>query len=272
MTSPATAGRAAAASARRRRQLLLGRLALAAALLLGWDLLFRYLGPVYMAPPLAVLVRLAELAGNGQLLADLSVTLQACIAGFALGTAGGAALPLLLRLSPRLTRAVEPYVMASMGVPVFTLVPLLILWFGIDLLPKIIITAVMVFYIVFVGTFAGLRAIDGRLVAMARLVGASGTRVAREIYWNGILPYLFASLKLALPRALSATIVAEFLVADAGLGFYIENSRQQADTVGVFAGIVMVVALVLGADALLKLWERRALRWRPVDRQLNPVS
>lgn len=245
------------------------RLLVAIGLVAAWQVGWQVAGPFSMASPWDVLVRLGEIASSGVLLVNLAATLEASIAGFFIGTFFALLIPVLLRLSNRATAAIEPYIMVSMGVPIFALAPLLILWFGINLTPKIVITAVTVFYIIFIATMSGLRAIDGRLVSMARVLGASEGRIARDIYWKSIQPFLFAGFRVALPRAIGATIVGEFLVAHRGLGFYIENSRQQADIVGVFVGIVVVTTLILGLDAVLERIYRGVLRWRPVDIQMT---
>jgi NitT/TauT family transport system permease protein len=127
----------------------------------------------------------------------------------------------------------------------------------------------MVFYIIFITTSAGIGAVDRRLVNMARVAGASEAVIAREIIWKSLLPFFFTGLKVALPRAVSATIVGEFLVATEGIGHYIEHSRQVSDTVGVFAGIVIAMALVLSINAVVNVVERRALGWRPVEREME---
>lgn len=250
-------------------RIALGRLVLGLALLAIWEAAARRLGTGFVAGPVAVAERLWQITVSGEIFTQTLATTQATGLGFLIGTAAGIVLPLVLRLSGRATSAIEPFVMASMGIPIFALAPLLILWFGINLTPKVVITAAMVFYIIFVASFAGLRAVDRRLVAMARIVGARDWAVMREIHGHAMQPYLFTGFKIALPRALSATIVGEFLVADRGLGFYIENARQQADTTGVFAGVVVVTVLVLGLDRVLQRIEARALRWRPFDRDMT---
>lgn len=242
-----------------------GRAFLGVWLLLAWYIAALASGPYSMAGPWNVLVRIVEMARSGILFVDAAVTMEATILGFVIGGVLGLLLPLLLRLSRRLTAAIEPYIMTSMGIPIFALAPLLILWFGINLAPKVVITAVTVFYIIFISMMSGLKSIDGRLVSMARIVGASQTWIVREIYWRSVQPFLFSGLRVALPRAIGATIVGEFLVADRGLGFYIEDARQQADTIGVFTGIVLVTMLVLGMDAILDRLYRRAMAWRPKD-------
>ena len=240
-----------------------GRIALALALLWIWDVGARRLGELFVARPEDILRRIVEITRSGQLWTDMKATLAATGAGFAIGWTLGTIVPLLLVASKRASRAIEPYVIASMGIPKFALAPLLILWFGIGLAPKIVIVSFMVFYMIFINTFAGLRTVDKRLVDMARVLGATQQQVARNILWQWMQPFLFSGLRLAVPRALSAAIVGEFLVADHGLGHYIENARQTGDTIGVFTGIVVVTLLVLALSAALNAIERRALAWRP---------
>ena len=253
----------------RKRVVVAGRLLLALLLVLGWELGARTLGSAFFAAPLDVAARIVTLARSGQLAADVASTLRVSALGFAIACVAGVLLPFLLRRSPRVSAAVEPYIMASMGIPKYALAPWLILWFGIGDLPKLVVVTLMVFYIIFITTSAGIRAVDQRLIAMARIAGAGETAIAREIIWKSLLPFFFTGLKVALPRAVSATIVGEFLVATEGVGHYIEHSRQVADTVGVFAGIVIAMVLVLAINAVVNVIERRALAWRPVEREME---
>jgi NitT/TauT family transport system permease protein len=245
-----------------------GRVVLAIALLAGWQLGAQTFGSVFFAYPLDVVWRLIEIARSGQMVTDLLATLRVSSIGFVLGAVAGILLPFLLRRSQRWTEAIEPYVLASQGVPKYALAPWLILWFGIGDTPKLVIVTLMVFYIPFVNVFAGIRGVDQRLVRMARIVGASETRISREVYWNSLMPFLFTSLKVSLPRAVSACIVGEFLVSTEGVGHYIEHARELSDTVGVFAGIVVATTLVLVVNGMVEYLERRALAWRPMDRDM----
>jgi len=156
-----------------------------------------------------------------------------------------------------------------MGIPKYALTPWRILWFGIGDRPKVIVVTLFVFYIVFITVFAGVRGVDQRLISMARVAGASERAIARKVIWVSLLPFFFTGLKVALPRAVSAAIVGEFLVATEGIGFSIEKARQLSDTTGVFAGIVVAVALVLLINAIFNALEKRALKWRPTDRDMQ---
>lgn len=245
-----------------------GRILLAIALIALWQFGAASLGSVFFAYPLDVLYRLVEMAKSGIMLEDVIATLRVSALGFVIGTVAGVLLPFLLRRSPRWTEAIEPYILASQGIPKYALAPWLILWFGIGDLPKLVVVLTVVFYIPFVNVFAGIRSVDQRLVRMARIVGATETKISREVYWNSLMPFFFTALKISLPRAVSACIVGEFLVSTNGVGYYIEHARELSDTTGVFAGIVLATALVLAINGLVEYLERRALAWRPMDRDM----
>lgn len=246
-----------------------GRVLLAIALLLAWEWGARSFGPLFFAPPLATAQRVIEMAASGQLFTDILATMRVSVIGFIIGCICGVGLPFILRLSPRVTAAVEPFIMASQGIPKYALTPWLILWFGIGDAPKVIVVTLFTFYITFITVFAGIRGVDHRLINMARVIGATERTIARKVIWISLLPFFFTGLKVALPRAVSAAIVGEFLVATEGVGYSIEHARQLSDTTGVFAGIVVAVTLVLLINAVVNVLERRALKWRPVDRDMQ---
>src|SRR5712691_12366617 len=116
-----------------------GRVLLALLLLLAWEIGARSLGTIFFAPPLAVLARIGELAQSGKLVTDIVATLRVAALGFVIACVAGVLLPFLLRRSARVTDAVEPYIMATMGIPKYALAPWLILWFGIGDMPKLVV-------------------------------------------------------------------------------------------------------------------------------------
>jgi ABC-type nitrate/sulfonate/bicarbonate transport system permease component len=165
----------------RRHVVTAGRIALAVLLLLAWKAGAEIAGQIYVADPLKVLLRILDDTRSGSLIGHIAVTLRLSAIGFALGCAAGVALPFLLRRLPRLTDAVEPYIMASVGIPKYALVPLFILYFGIDDAPKLWLVGLLVFYPVFIAIFAGIRSVDRSLINMARIVGAGEMLIAREV-------------------------------------------------------------------------------------------
>ena len=257
-------------SAARTRKIVIrgGQVALGVALIWIWKIGADRAGELFVADPFKVWDRLVKIAMSGELWMHTYETLRISVIGFVIGCAAGVVLPFVLRRLPRLTDAIEPYIMASVGVPKYALIPLFILWFGIKDAPKLWLIGLLVFYPVFIAIFAGIRGVDGRLINMARVVGASETRISREVIWNALLPFFFSGLKIALPRAVSAAIIGEFLVGNKGIGYYIEHSRQQMDVTGAFTGIIVATALVLIVNAILNVIDKRVNAWRPQDRHM----
>lgn len=243
---------------------LLGRCIFALLLLLAWQWGADAFGIIFFAPPLAVLHRLYDMAMSGEMFWDIWATLKVSAIGFVIAVGLGILFPFLLRMSARVTEAIEPYVFWSQGIPKYALAPWFILWFGIGDTPKILIVVTTTIYIIFYNTMAGIRAVDRRLISMSRIVGASESVIAREVVWKSLQPFFYAGVKIAAPHAVGACIVGEFLVSTEGVGYYIEHARELSDTVGVFAGIVIATVLVLVINIFVDKMERMALAWRPV--------
>lgn len=235
------------------------------ALIGGWQLLSNRVGPYALSQPADVFARLVELATSGELFQMTATTLSVVLLGLCFGGGLGIGLPFLLSLSPRLTRTIEPIVKVLMGVPKLALSPIIILWFGIGIEAKVVLVSLMVFFMLFVSTFAGIRSVDVKLLMMGRILGAPAGRLIREVLWNSALPFVMAALKTAIPWAINAAIVAEFLASDSGLGHYIHSSYDSADMAGAISGVVAVTVLMVLIDFAFAGLQRFLLRWQPVD-------
>lgn len=253
----------------RRWDLAAGRLALAVAMLAAWKVGADVAGPLYIADPFSVLQRLLDSTASRALMHHVLVTVRLSIIGFLTGCGAGLALPLLLYPWPRLLMALEPFIVGSAGIPKYAVVPLLILWLGVDDAPKLWLVGLLVFYPVFIAVLAGIRNVDRRLVNMARVLGARYATTARIVIWNSMLPFFFAALRIGVPRAVSAAIIGEFLVGGDGIGSLIESSRQNVDPVGVFVGLVLATALVMAATSVVCRMERHLVAWRPTNQELS---
>ena len=246
----------------RQRFIRAGRAILGVALIALWWLAAVWLGPLLLPRPDEVFRRLVETIASGELILHAGSTLALSFAGFAAATLAGVVAPIVLNFFPRASDALQPYVRGAMGLPPFALAPLLILWFGIGVMPKFVIVFTVVFFLMYTACEAGVRNIDMRLVKMARVAGAGPSMVAREIMLWSTLPFILVGAKIALPRAIGAAIVGEFIVSDRGIGYYIEHSRQMADNIGVFTGVTLVTILILGCSTMMRWLEQRLLRWR----------
>jgi len=244
--------------------LALARALVALVLLLVWQLGARA-WPDLVAGPLETAMRLVDIVRSGEILSMLRATMAATVGGLAIGAGLGVVLPFFIQMSARLSAVIEPFARAAVGIPKLALSPILILWFGIGLTSKIVLVALMTFFMVFVATFAGIRSVGPNLIRVVAIFGAKRLEIAREVYWHSAQPFVWAALRAALPWAINAALVGEFLASQDGIGHYIHHSYNVADITGVYAGIVVTIVLVLVADWLLGVLQRHSLRWRPVD-------
>jgi NitT/TauT family transport system permease protein len=243
--------------------IIAGRFAVLLALGVVWTAAAERVGPVYLPDPAVVLERLVDGLRSGSMIRATVATVRLAGAGLLLGVGLGVVTVLTLSLAPRALAALERYVVASAAVPKYALTPLLILWLGIGDAPKLALIGLLVFYPVFVSGLAGLRAVDRQLVAMIRVLGADRFHAIRHVVWYSTLPFAFAALRVALPRAVSGAIVSELLVGGDGIGFLIESARQRFDTPGLFAAVALAAILAaLGTSGLVPL-ERWLMPWRP---------
>jgi NitT/TauT family transport system permease protein len=243
------------------------RLVVAAAVLAAWQLATLIFGAHWVSPPLATAQRLIQLVASGELWRHTQFTLAAAVGGFLVGGVPGALIPFALRRAPRLAAILDPYFVAGYGMPKLALAPLFILWFGIGLASKVALVASIVFFLILFSTAAGVRGTDRRLVAMARVAGASEQMVARHVVWPGAVPYIFAGLKISLSYAIGAAVVGEMISSNRGLGYLIQAASQDFDTTTVFAGLLALTVLIVAVNELVQAAERWLLRWRPVDAQ-----
>lgn len=247
--------------------LIVARTAVTVLLVAAWLAVARSY-PTLVATPQATLQRVVELFSTRALLPMIGTTAGEAAIGLILGAGLGVVLPFLVHLSARLQAVAEPFARAAVGIPKLALSPILILWFGIGLGSKVVLVALMTFFLVFVATAAGIRSIGPNLVQAVSIFGASKLEIAREVVWNSVQPFVWTALRAALPWAINAALVGEFLAAENGVGHYIEQSYNSADIAGVYAGITLIVILVFASDAALMALQRRCLAWRPVDQDL----
>ncbi|MCJ2071358.1 ABC transporter permease [Methylobacterium sp. J-030] len=225
----------------------------------------RLVREIYVSKPTAVASRLYELFATGEIFPHLWTTAQELVLGYAIGVAGGIMAGYALGRSPRLARVFEPYVMGFYGVPKIALAPLFIIWFGIGMGSKVALAAIMVFFLVFYNVYTGVRGVDRELVNLTLVMGANQRQLTRHVYLPAAAPFVMLGMRLAIPYSVIGVIVGEFTSATQGLGLFIHEASSTYDPAGVFAGIAILLAFVLGAGSLAGRLERRLLRWRTLS-------
>ncbi|TWP53041.1 ABC transporter permease [Lentzea tibetensis] len=220
------------------------------------------LPPDKLASPLTVVASAGELIADGQLGEAFAVSLGRVFFGFLLGGVVGVVLGLVSGLSRWGETLLDPPVQMLRTLPHLGLIPLFILWFGIGEEPKLALVAAGVAFPLYLNLHAGIRQTDPGLVEAAKVLGY--TRVERVVHvvLPSAVPQSLVGLRIALGTAWLSLIVGEQINADAGLGFLINNAREFLRTDIVVVGLVVYALLGLTTDYLVRLLERRVLRWR----------
>jgi sulfonate transport system permease protein len=234
------------------------------AVLAGWQLgSASGLVPERILPaPSTVLAAGWSTVRSGELADALLVSTQRVLIGFVVGAVLGLGLGAVVGLSRLGELAVDPPLQMLRTVPHLGLVPLFILWFGIGETPKVAMVALGVAFPLYLNTCAGIRGVDGKLLELARVLRLGRWRRLRTIVFPGALPHVLVGLRQSLGIAWLSLIVAEQINSDAGLGYLINNARDFLRTDLVVLGLVAYALLGLLTDGIVRLVERRALRWR----------
>ncbi|TYB44123.1 ABC transporter permease [Actinomadura chibensis] len=212
--------------------------------------------------PATVARTAATLTADGTLGAAVAVSLQRALIGFALGAAAGLALALAAGLSRAGEGLLDPPLQMLRALPLFGLIPLFILWFGIGETPKVILVAFGVLFPIYLNTYAGIRGVDAKLAEVGHVLRLGRIALIRHIVLPGALPQALVGLRQSLGVAWLALIVAEQINASEGLGFMINDAREFLRVDIVVLGLLVYAVLGLATDALVRLAERRALSWR----------
>lgn len=239
-----------------------GTTALGVALLLFWQFgLGLLVNPRYVSDPVTVVRRIGELLAGGELLTHLSVTLTEAGIGFLLGAAMGLVSAFVLTSSRRGYEVFEPFLIGFYSIPKIALAPLFILWFGLGTTPKIIMAALLVYFIVFVNTATGIRGVAPGLLRVCRVFGASKRDLLVKVTLPAAAPAIVASVRITFTRAIEGAVLSEFVASTQGLGYLVARASRAFDIATVFAGIVVIAAVVMAANGLLRLVESRLLPW-----------
>ena len=195
------------------------------------------------------------------------VTLQETLIGFALALAAGVIFGTLIDFSPWLRRAIYPLLVASQTIPIITLAPLLVLWFGFGLVSKSIVVLLVCFFPIIVALADGLRSADPELIRLFRAFGAGPVRIFWSVRLPGALPSLFSGVRIAIAYSVIGAIFGEYVGASAGLGFYMQLKQHSFATAGVLAAIVVTALLSIALFASVAIVERLALPWYYLQRR-----
>ena len=262
---------------RRVTSVWLGRIALAVVVIGGWQWFTTagWVDKFFFGQPSEIwnsLVRLfSKGTAFGSIWENLWVTAKEAFGGFLLGTLAGVVLGILLGSNRYLSSVVGPYIRIVNSIPRIILGSIFIVAFGLGTFPKVLLAAVLVFFIVFFNAFQGVREVDQNLIANVRVLGASPLQVARHVTIPSAMTWIIASLHTAFGFAIVGALVAEVLGSQRGIGLIISQAQGTFDPDTVFACMVIIAVVTLGAEFLISLLEHSLLKWRPPSRSEAPA-
>jgi NitT/TauT family transport system permease protein len=216
---------------------------------------------LFLVGPWQVVRRAGQLFANGTLGDDLTTSGEEFLGGLVAAICFGVPVGILIGISHRARNVMQPWISGLYSTPVVALSPLLILWFGIGLVSKIVVIFSVAVFPIITNTQAGITGLDPDLVEMARCFQFTRRTMIRHIYLRGSLPLVLTGIRLAIGRAIVGVVVAELFGARSGLGYEIEVTSQAYDTAGLFACIILLAFIGVVFSSIAIRMERMAAPW-----------
>lgn len=241
------------------------RVALFLALLAGWELLAAsgLINPFYSSQPSLVLKDLPVFYTSGDMLKHTGVTLAEAMWGLLIGTLFGIVIAFFLGLFDFFGKVIEPFITALYGIPKLALAPIFVLWFGLGIESKVIMSALLVFFLVFFSTYGGIKSVDRNILTSVRLMGATQTQIICKVILPSSVPWILAGIRGGLGASLIGAIVGEYMGASAGLGWVISYATSFFNVDRVMSCIFILFVVGIVFNMVLKHVEKTLLKWRP---------
>jgi NitT/TauT family transport system permease protein len=239
----------------------------------GWEIAVKWklIDVFFFSSPIAIAERLVEWitegTSEGPLWYHLWVTMEESLLGFFTGSIAGIVAGISLGRNRMLADVFSIYIKVINSVPRVVLAPIFIMIFGLGLTSKVALSFVMVFFVVFSNAFQGVVEADRNLLANAQILGAKGWQLTRSVIIPSAMSWIFASLHVSFGFAIVGAIVGEFVGARYGIGLLINIAKGSFDAAGMYAAIVIIMVVALGAEYIMTLVENRLAKWRPAPLQ-----
>ena len=227
--------------------------------------------PKWLLPaPSAIGIELYDDAGL--LMSHAAVTIKEVVVGFALAFWVGVVLAVAIAYSRLLERTVYPFVIASQTIPIIAIAPLLLIWLGYGLSPKVIVVALISFFPIVVNMVDGLKAVDSDMVAMMRTLGASRWQIFTKLQVPSSLPFLFSGTKVGIAVSVIGAVIGEWVGGRAGLGYLMTISVPYFLTARVFAAVFILSLMGIALFLAVTILERLLLRWYHTEQRQKAMG
>ncbi len=222
--------------------------------------------PIALPSPIAVLRALMLLATQGYgghlLTDDIWVSLLRILIGFVGAVVVGVPIGLMMARIDVVFRVIDPFLQFIRPVPPLAYIPLLVVWFGIGELPKIMLILIGTIPVIIIGTISGVRGTPPLRLAVARTLGASEGQIFRHVILPSSLPEIFTAMRIGIGVAWTCLVAAELIAADQGLGWLVQYAGQALQVPIVIVGIIVIGILGYAMELVIRIIERRAVPWR----------
>lgn len=236
-------------------------LSLTSAILIFWEAAVRIFNvPPWLVPPPSLIAR-TMVANGGYLLANSWITLYETLAGFLLAVAIGLALAIGICWSNYLQNALYPILLFFQSVPKVAIAPIMLIWFGYGIMPKLLVSFLVAFFPIVVSTAAGMTAVDPDLMNLARSLAATRAQIFWKIRLPNSLPYFFSAMKVSITLSLVGAIIGEFVGAEEGLGFAILRAGAYLDTALQFGCFILLAIIGITLFGAICLIQRITMPW-----------
>jgi NitT/TauT family transport system permease protein len=220
----------------------------------------------FLPSPVRVVQELADWVKDGSLWRNILATLLPGLKGFVIATIAAFILGYTLAMARFASDVLEPYITALYGIPIISIVPLLILWFGIGDELAVAVAVLASFFLMFYNVYFGIREVSPVLIDQVLIAGGSAWDIAWRVRLPSALVWVVAGMKVAVPHSIVGVVVAEFLTGNKGVGFLLASNANQFNSAGTFAAVVVLASMSFILDRLLSLLTRRALSWKEATR------
>lgn len=221
----------------------------------------RVIDAFFISRPSRIFATLWEWISTGEIFFHMWITLQELLAGFAIGAVLGIVGGLVIGLMPFVSDVVRPFVISLHAVPSIALMPLFIIWFGLGMLPKIVMALISVSFFVFLTTFSGVLNVDRELTNAVRVMGGNQWDIIQRVILPATAGWVFAGLRISVPAAFTGAVAGELLAGNKGVGSLISASAGAFNTAGVFAGVFSLIIFAWLMSIALDMVESRMSRW-----------